>query len=302
MATRKSTTRGKTKTTKTKTVSKSRNTAARSTKSTASTKPVKVQAATVSTMGIRRVLIFASIIYAGLAAAAGFLMNNATYQLTLDYLTKDELLSRANTVLVPASRVVYDLEIKWVVVALMVLSLVLPILYLTRMERRYNQALKGRVIPWRWIDIGITSALMVETIALLSGIQSLMALKLIAGLMAVAAILGWVSERQNENAAGQPVWSGYVAGLVSCVLAWLVILGTAVSTYLFGMVRSPWFVYALYAVGIIGLGLMALNLLNQHRRKGNLRSYPVVERKYLLLNAATKAAFALVLIAGFLKK
>ncbi len=305
MATRKSTTKAKTKTAKAKVSKPARTTksaVSRVSKSQVSTKSTKVQSnAGVGTLGIRRILVLASLLYAGLAVAAGVLMNNSTYQLTVDYLTKDELLSQATTVFVPASRVVYDLEIKWAVVALMIISLVLPLLYLTRMERRYNQALKGRVIPWRWIDVGITSALMMEVIALLSGVQSLTTLKLIAGVTGLTAILGWISERQNENAP-QPVWSAYVTGFIGCALTWVAIAGYAVSTHLFGFIRYPWYVYALYVFGILGLGLLSLNLLNQHRRKGNLRSYPIVERNYLLINAATKAAFAVILIVGFLKK
>jgi hypothetical protein len=306
MATRKSTTRGKTKTANAKT-----------TKSAKTTKPSRVQSAAsgrssaraetarptgsartrVTLLTLRRILMMAAGLYVILAVAAGVLMSRATQELTVGYLTRDELVSRASTVFAPAMHVLYDLEIRWALVALLVISLVLPLLYLTKMERPYAARLRGRVIPWRWIDIAITSAVMLEIVALLAGVQDIVALKAIGGLAALAAVFGWLSERENENAPA-PLWGAYLGGVVSGLLAWILVGIALMAASFYGIVRLPWYVYALYGTLAVGFLLMHFNQSNQHKRIRNWKDYMAVERNYLLITTLTKAAFAVILIVG----
>jgi hypothetical protein len=84
---------------------------------------------------------------------------------------------------------------------------------------------------------------------------------------------------------------------VTGVLPWLLIAVSALTTYMYGLVRSPWYVYALYAVTLVGFGGLAFNQ-RQHYRRANQWKYEVVERNYVLINLAVKAAFALILLAG----
>lgn len=251
-------------------------------------------------LDLRKILRLSTAVYVLLAAAAFAFMSRASHQITLGYLTNDTLAADTGTVFAPAARVLYDLEIRWAVIALLVFSLALPILYLTRMERRYADALRGRVLPWRWIDLAVSSALMMEVIALLSGVQDMMTLKLIGGMMAITCALGWIAERQN-NDTDRPVWSAYVTSLFSGLLPWLMGAVYAVATPFYGLVRAPWYVYALYAAGLAGFGLLALNQLSQHRRLGSYKDYFSVERRYLVINLLTKLAFAGILIVGLKK-
>jgi len=232
-----------------------------------------------------------------LALVAGYFMNTTSYSLTLGHLAQDDLASRTHTVFAPAIQSVYDVEARWLVVAVLLLSAILPVLYLTRLKDRYAQYVNTtRMLPFRWIDLAVTGALMTEIAALLSGVSDVPTLKLIAGVVVVAAVLGLIAERQN-NAVAKPVRSAYITGIVTAVLPWLLIAAYAVATVVYGMVRSPWYVYALYAALLAGLALQARN------QRMSLRgaNYLVVERNYVAISILTKAAFAIILIAGLAK-
>lgn len=280
------------------------------TKAEPSTKaPVKVVAAKVTKVtslspldSIRRLLAFSAALYILLAALAGYMMTNATYQLTAGYITRDELASKTSTVFAPATRIMFDIELRWVVVALMLFSALFPILYLTRLQRGYSRRLEGgRVLASRWVDFAISGALLVEITALLSGMQDIGSLKLAGGLVAVSAVFSWLAERRNENLI-RPLWAELYASLASLVLVGLVIAMYAASTPLYGAVRSPGFVYGLYAILVVSFALIVINQVNQHRRFRSWSNYLTVERNHLAISLVSKAAFAVALIVGLAAK
>ncbi len=312
--TRKTTTKVKTKTTK-KPASSARTAAAKSTRATKTakviTKPavkkpvVKATAVTapktsvITTNTLRRLNLLKAVVFAALAASAAALMNNTSYPVSIGHQAKDELLGLATqkTALVHASQSIFDLEIRWIVVTIMGLAAILSLLAATRLRRRFEATLDDGVSAMRWVGWGITSALIVATIALLSGVSDIFVLKLIAGLMLITCTLAWISEKRNKQ-AGRPVWSEFVLGLYTGMLPWILIAGYAISTWVWGLVRYPWYVYALYAAIITGFTLLTVN---QYKRINGWRNTAVVERNYLLIGLLTKAAFAVILILAFQK-
>ncbi len=315
MATKKSTTKAKTKTTQSK---KSAKTAAAKTanvkktvtkaaaKTAKPTKPVAIKKTKLSKFGLgganllalRRLHMFTAAVFVILIGVAWSVMSSTSYQLIVGHLAKDELASTQSTVLAPAVRALYDVEIRFIVIGILLISAILPLLYATKLEQRYAENLRTtRMLPWRWLDFGVTMGLILETAALLSGVHDVFVLKLIGGLVLLTYVLGLIAERQN-NASEKPVWSAYLASIFSGFLPWLLITAYAVSTVVFGGVRSPWYVYALYAAIFVGLKLIALNQWKQHRKTGHWQNYLLVERNYVILSLLTKATFAIILIVG----
>lgn len=308
--TTKKTTRAKTKTATAKTSAAAKTRPAKAT-AKAAVKPARVATArtkktgpskfsTLGTtmFGLRRLHLFAVVLFAALAVAAGVFMTSDTFQLTVGHLAKDDLASTETTVFTPAVKAVYDVEIRWVVVGILAVSAVLPLLYVTRLESRYAAFLRNsRMVPWRWIDLGITAGLMVMTVALLSGVNDIMVLKVLGDIVVVGGLLALIAERQNNN-EDKPVWSAFWTGVFACIVPWILIAVYAVSTTVDGGVRYPWFVYALYAVVFGGGGLVVANARKQFRAVGNWKNYMFVERNYVAASVLTKAAFAIVLIVG----
>lgn len=298
---KKSTTKAKPKTRITKTAAAK---AVRSTKTATKVVTAKVaqpDRVESNVTGLRKILAASAALYILLAAVAGTYMLPKAYQLTAGYLTRDELASETSTVFAPATRVMYDVEIRWVLVALLLASAVLPVLYLTRLQRAYSERLKGRVMAWRWIDFAVTGALMVEITALLSGIQDLATLKLAGGLIALAAVFSWLAERQNADAVERS-WGAFNASLASLGLAGLAVALYGVSTPLYGILRSPWYVYALYGVLVTSFVLFAINQAYQHRRFRGWKNYVTAERNHLVIGMLSKVAFAIILIIGLYNK
>lgn len=314
MATRKTTTKANTKTTK-KPAARTRTAAAKTTRTVKSTKVTKkttdnktvVKAAAVSnnkrteltSNALRRLQFVKTFVFAALAAAAAFFMNNTSYGVGVGHQAKDELLSltAGNTAFVHASQNLFDIEIRWIVTFILGLAALFSLLAATRLRRRYEATLVDGVSSMRWIGWGIITALMVETIALLSGVNDIFVLKIVAGLMLVTCALAWVAEKRNKQ-AGRPAWSEFSVSLVTGSLPWLLIGGYAVATWVWGLVRYPWFVYALYASTLIGFTLLTIN---QYKRISSWKNTLVVERNYLLIALATKSAFAIILILAFKK-
>lgn len=237
-------------------------------------------------------------VFALLAIAAGFLMSHHMVALTIGHLTRDVVQSTDQTVFTQAAYSLYDVELRWVVVALMAASAVLPLLYLTRLKEQYQSFVeKTRLSPFRWIEAGVIGALMTETVAVLYGITDIIALKLIAGLVIVAALLGMIAERQNDKAT-QPVKSAYQASLFAGALPLLVIGVSGLATYMYGLVRSPWYVYAAYAVLVASFVLTSLNQWKFITRSPKVSSNIVTERNYVAVSLVTRIAFAVVLIVG----
>lgn len=249
---------------------------------------------------LRRLYTGSAVGYVGLAILAGVFMSNITYQLTTGHLAKDELASQKSVVLVPASHAVYDAPLKWTLVIILLLSAVIPLLNITRLKKVYEKGLKKRVMPWRWVDMGIITALMIEVIALLSGLQDIFMLKILAGLMVITCVLGWLAERA-ANDGKKLVKPIFVIGLVTGLLPWLIIAAYAVATPFYAAVRAPWYVYALYASLLGSFVLFALNQWRQHQKFKQWKDYLFVERNYVVISLVAKVAFAVILIVGLKK-
>ncbi|MBI1856660.1 heliorhodopsin HeR [Candidatus Saccharibacteria bacterium] len=246
---------------------------------------------------LRILHILSGVLFVVLAIAAGTIMKTTNYQLYTSYVTRDELASRTTTVLVPAAHNFYELDVRWAVVVLMASAAIIPLLMVTKLKDRYHSWIKEGVHPWRWIDVAVTMALTVGLTALVSGVQDILTLKLVVGLIVLVAVLAWLSERQNKG-LNKPVWSLFVISFITGLFVWAVIASSFISTYIWGMVRFPWFVYAVVTMTFIGFGLAAINHYNYLRRYGNWKNYMFVERNYLIINLVSKFAFVAIFIMG----
>lgn len=250
---------------------------------------------------LRQLLVVGAGLSVVLAAVGGVLMKTTSYELTLSYLVKDSLASRGGgTVLAPASRVLADVQVRYLLVVILCLAAVYGALTLFRLRRRYERALQNQVWPLRWIYLGVTGLLTIELVGVLNGVNDVFTLKLMGVLVGLWALLGWLNERQNigQNHSSKLT---YLLGLGAHVLAALPIVGSLVGTTVYGMERLSWFVYAACAILLAGLILMAINQWKQLRGNGRWEDYLFTERNYLLIDIATKTLLAVVLIVGLKK-
>lgn len=313
MAKTTTTTKAKTKTTKKKPVAKA---AAKTTKTAAKAKKVtkvttkttkstikaasapKVATTNGTVAVLQRPQVLLGGLFAALAVAAGFLMNSTSVQILLGHLTKDELASRAGTVLAPAAHVMYEIEFRWLLVSFLVLAAVLAILRGTRYKAVEDAGLKNKVQPVRWVDYALTGAAAFSIAGLLNGLQDLVALKMSVVALLVAAYLGWVFEREKA-ANGKPARSVYTASAVLTVVPVAYLAVTVFATAMYGMVRSPWYAYA--AAVVAALYLLWTTRMQWNAYK-NSYEFAFADRNFNRLAVVSKLALALVLIIGLYAK
>lgn len=246
---------------------------------------------------LRQQNIFAAFISLGLAGVAGYFMGSHSVQLFTSLLTKDELASRATTVFVPATRAIFDLQLRWYVVAVMLLSAVLPLLAVTKLRKQYESDVTNKANLWRWIDSAVIGSLVLGGVALVSGVQDIMTLKLIVGMIFVSSALGWFAEKQIST-AGKSTQNSYMLSVITGALPWLIIAGYSAGTLLYGMVRSPWYVYALYLTTLLGF---VSYVLNQNKLLKTAQDYTTTERNFVQIGLFVRVAFAVILIIGLQK-
>jgi len=228
-----------------------------------------------------------------LIIATGYLMNNASFQFTFGHLAKDELTGS----LVPAVQSVFDIDLRWIVIVILLLSIVMPILYLTKLSNRYNAFLKEtRMLPLRWIDFGIIGGLIVMTTALLAGASDIPTLKLLGGLMIVSALAGLIAERQNSQTK-VIVRSAYYTSVLSGLIPILFIAVYIITGVIFSTAWLPWYVYALFVIVLFQYIGWMRNLRLQLGGKDNFAA----ERNYLAIGFLVKVIFAIVLIIAFFR-
>lgn len=319
MAKTTSTTKAKTKTTKKKPAAKPATKAAKTTKAVASRAKTATKKTAVKTVKktkaasktvvaakaskpanagvavLNRAQVLLGVLFAALAVAAGFLMNTSSVQVLLGHLTKDELASTGGTVLAPAAHVLYEIEFRWLLVAMLAVLSVWALLRGTRYFARENADVTRKVAPLRWVDYAITAGFGFTIAALLNGLQDFVALKLGVISLFVAAVLAWAYERENA-ATGKPARVTYLASVVLTVAPVVLLLVTMYATWMYGMVRSPWYAYA--AAGVVVVSLLASLVMLKNKRDFK---YEVVDRNFGRLAAVSKVALAAILIVGLYK-
>ncbi|MFO0920323.1 MAG: hypothetical protein U0451_01475 [Candidatus Saccharimonadales bacterium] len=313
MATTTKSSKAKTKTTKAKKPAAkkptSKNTSVKSAKSTSKSTATKVVVSkkTITTKDskkskepktrLQKLYAISIVVYGLIAVAAYFLMSNLSFQLSVGYWGKDELNSVNGTQFAPATQGIVDVHIKWIVIVLAVVSIVLPVLYLTRFKKDHDDSIKAKVMPKRWIEMAITFAIMVETVAMLSGVLDIATLKLIGGFMIVTMIAGWMAEKRTVE-TGKAAIREYYLGLITGILPWLVIISYAIFTIVFGDIRATWFVYALYVVLVVSASIIGKNQLLALKRVGKFANYEAVQENYVFISLILRVLFSVVLIIG----
>lgn len=250
---------------------------------------------------LQRLHIASAVIFAGLGVAAWLMMKPTSYPFVVSHATKDELASQKTTVFAPAVHHLIDIDMRWAVVAMMAIGVVTALLALTYWQKEYVKQMEKRLSPLTWISMGgILPALMFEIIAIFSGGQDILYLKLMAGLILLTGILGYMAERENRGAR-RPQWFNFWLLFAVGALAWVALFTMLVATPVYGMVRLQWFVYALMALLTVASLSAVTNLWFELKAKNWAKDFNTVERNYLIINLVAKGAFALLIIVGLKK-
>lgn len=252
---------------------------------------------------LNRIQVQLGIVFAVLAGLAAYFVNTSSVQVFLGHLTKDELASTSGTVLAPAAHVLYEVDFRWLIVGFLVLAAIIAVLRGTRYLSKESAAVSNKTNTLRWIDYALTSSVAFSIVALLNGVQDLVALKLSAIAIIVAAYLAWVFERENA-VTKKPTRSIYVVSALLTVIPVVFLIVTMISTYVYGTdgasvaVRSPWYAYA--AAAVVSISLLATTRMQWNGFKKGY-DFGFVNRNFNRLSVVTKLLLVVILIVGLQK-
>ena len=239
--------------------------------------------------------LVSAVVSAALAVVSALLLVPATAQFVMNFMTVNSLASTDKVVLAPASRVIWEVELGYLLAAIFALSAISSLLLATSLRKRYEKTVSNETSGFRWLFVGITSALLLEFASILAGIQDVATLKLIAALVLGASLLSWLAERENKG-AGNKKWLAYAFALIAGSLAWTPLVISMAGTGLYGLERFSWYVYAFAAVVLLGFIGFALSLYNQINGKKQWKNYLFAEQGYLLIDIIMKIVVVAVIV------
>lgn len=217
------------------------------------------------------------------------LATSFTLPVTATYLLGPPGTSETETV------VLFDLSVAWGVAAFLLLSALFHFLVASVGASRYRDGLTRGQNQFRWVEYSLSSSIMIVLIAMLAGIDNVVALLALFGVNAGMIFMGSLQERyESPGGSMTPFWLGTVLGVVPWIAIgiYLITPGSA-ST-------PPGFVYAIFFSLFVFFNAFAVTQFLQYRRVGPWSEYLTGERTYILLSLLAKTALAWQVFAGTL--
>lgn len=234
-----------------------------------------------------------------LAIIVGVMLTPFTKDILLDYQARDVFVTSETVNLGPATEVLFNLDLKYLLIAVLGVGSIVSLLIATRLYKRYEASVKLGISGTRWILFSIASVFVFEFVALLAGVQDIMTLKVVSALVIVAGILAWVTERESLGAK-RLVKLPFYGTIFAYILALTPIATSLVATTLLSAERFSWYVYVISIV--LGLSVLAI-IMNLRASIVNNKSleYVVYEQRFIRIDQITKLLIVLVIISVFNK-
>lgn len=202
--------------------------------------------------------------------------------------------------LVPATEMIYELPLVWIVVGFLFLSSLAHLIISTVYNKQYNADLEKGINKARWIEYSLSASTMMLAISMLVGIYDLGSLVMIFALTAIMNLMGLVMEVHNQTTT-KTDWLSYNIGVLAGAIPWLVVGVFFWSANKYGTGEIPTFVYWIYVSIFIFFNSFAVNMILQYKKVGPWKNYLFGERVYIVLSLVAKSALAWQVFAGTLR-
>lgn len=245
---------------------------------------------------LRSLNISIFISYVLLAIVSVILIGQASAEWFLSIQTRDLFANVDGVVLGSANEVLFNVEYRYILIISLLVGAIGSLLMASKLRKRYETSVTAGVSGIRWLFVGVSAALIAELVTFMGGVQDIMTLKLVAGLVILASILGWLSDRENLGAKS-PRKLAFYSSMFAYFLALLPLIGSLIGTTLYGDQRFGWQVYALSAVLLLGFVATLVTQNSSIKNKAKLE-YIVFEQRYLRIDQVVKFLVVLVLLAS----
>jgi hypothetical protein len=244
---------------------------------------------------LRTLNIIAGFLHLIQANAVILLSVDFTLPISGSYLAFDT----AQQTLTPASTVLFDLSLPWLVASFFALSALAHFLIATFYYKKYAANLSRGINTARWVEYSISASIMLVAISLLVGVYDAASLLMIFFLAAIMNLMGLVMEVHNQTTK-KTNWLSYWIGCIAGIVPWLVIalylwLGAAYGS------KAPDFVYWIFVSIFIFFNCFAVNMVLQYKKVGPWKRYVYGEMVYIILSLVAKSLLAWQVFAGTLQ-
>ena len=186
------------------------------------------------------------ICFVGVGVAFFLLSGSTSFQITTNFLTNNSFASPNSTLFTPASRVLFNLEYRYVVLFLLAI-LVIKLIYRIRPIFKTPKINKKLHIC---LDVYLNSlcySIFVVFLAILAGLQDLSTIIIvfISSLIGLSLVLFNDSDSQIEGAS-----KNRKIGIILVLISWILLIVYSISTITYGEVRATWYIYLLDLIGI----------------------------------------------------
>lgn len=263
---------------------------------------IKTAKQTVTPANLQTLHKWLAIVYAVQGIALLVLSTTKTLPIVSSYLTIDPLATEAGNhpVLAVATRHLFDVNLAYIVAALLFVAAISHALVATRLRQNYEADLKKSINRARWIQYAVSGGLSLLLIALLSGVYELSTLLLIFALNVIMNLLGLAMEVHAQG-KGKPSRLTCWVSLLAGSMPWVVLAIYLAGANLYGGSDVPAFVYYIYGSMLVLFGGLATITWLQFKKKGAWANYVYSERMYMLLNVVAISALTWQIFAGTLR-
>lgn len=232
---------------------------------------------------------------AGVILALGI---SSYYPITVSYLAKDPLLSMdGKSILSSASRTIFDVNIVYILLTLLLFGVIYHLLIATILKKRYESSIKKEINQYYWVDTAVSGSLIMVGLCLLLGIYDFASILMIVILMFFMSAMGFLTEslKSSQKLFNRPI---YYLGCISLSVVWVVLAISIWNTAVIGGGKIDGFVY-LSALSVLFLACLQQSFLYlATKRQGKWSEYSYIERKDLLLSVITKVLIVWIVIVG----
>ena len=184
--------------------------------------------------------------------------------------------------LAPAVRHLFDIRLSYLIVLMLLVSTAFHLLQATFRRKTHEAALKKKNSRGRWLHFGIASTLMVWSLAILSGINELSLLILMAGFIALSKFFSYRMELTFVKDK-KPTWAILHLVLITGGLALLPLIMTKIGTIVFGQTTFGALLYWAYAAVFATFAVFLLVEAKYYHKKGRYGDYLYTDRIYSLI-------------------
>lgn len=242
-----------------------------------------------------------AIIYAVQGMAILLLSTTKVFPLTTSYLTVDELATEAagNQVLTLATRTLADVNIAYLVGAVLFIAALTHVLAAWWCRKFYENDLNRAVNRMRWIGGAANASLVLVVVAMLAGVADLSALLMIVALTVVANLIGLLVDVYNAGKSRVGRLAPVIA-IMAGLMPWVVTATYLIGAGLFGG-QIPKFVCWIAISLFILSGFMIFNAWKQYKKQGKWANYLYGERMCIILSFLAITALAWQIYFGALR-